>query len=103
MKVTVTTTVDVAYCYQCPHLQSTMDGPSCYHPKRTDGAYSNIVGVVLKGFPEGCPEVKKLNPKKELACDYNGNPCDKKYYKDAMCLHEDHDWARNKCYAKRIL
>ena len=39
-----------------------------------------------------------------LICNYNGHPCDQKYFQitGKVCLCLDETWARNKCYAKKI-
>lgn len=47
MQITVTKTVDVERCIDCPHFYSDMDGGACRELERIYGVYNGFV------LPEG--------------------------------------------------
>ena len=52
----VTITHNVNRCSDCPHLSTTMDGPTCILIEKMDGPYTGLV------YPEGRDKIHKDCP-----------------------------------------
>jgi len=73
MKINIS--YDIECCYDCPHIQTSMDGVTCTHHAWPDKDYGNIIGAIRVGFPSKCPELpENKNPKPVYKCIICGAP-----------------------------